>query len=164
MRYGRSIPSFRTKVWSDTRLVLTTCERSIRHVRSPLFSCRVHSACGFFFFFEPMQRKEEEGPLVFKDSIHFFRVCWWTATVATTGLVSGASVFAVFAVRMTTNNEEKWTVLSLLVGLIPSLLRHLLLRFLSHFFSLVEQLKRGTAAATATSSSSSLLQFFSIIF
>ena len=64
---------------------------------------------------------------------------------------------------MTTNNEENEPFSSLLVGLIPSLLRHLLLRFLSHFFSLVEQLKRGTAAAATSSSSSSSPQFFSII-
>ena len=75
----------------------------------------------------------------------------------------GGDDWSVFAVRMTTINEENEPFSSLLVGLIPSLLRHLLLRFLSHFFSLVEQLKRGTAAAAATSSSSSSPQFFSII-
>ena len=77
----------------------------------------------------------------------------------------GGDDWSVFAVRMTTNNEENEPFSSLLVGLIPSLLRHLLLRFLSHFFSLVEQLKRGTAAAAAatSSSSSSSPQFFSII-
>ena len=75
----------------------------------------------------------------------------------------GGDDWSVFAVRMTTNNEENEPFSSLLVGLIPSLLRHLLLRFLSHFFSLVEQLKRGTAAAATSSSSSSSPQFFSII-